>query len=64
MAKKKKIKKDGKLKKRGMQKRVEGKITSTSDSIEKRGDVIFTPHGVKDDEGEMLDVNFTLDFDL
>lgn len=52
--KKKPIKKDGKLKKRGLLKKVTGKITG----IEKRGDVIFTPHGIKDDDGKILDVKF------
>lgn len=54
---KKKIKKDGKLKKRGLIKKVTGKITQ----VQKEGDVIFTPHGIRDDEGRILDIGFTLD---
>jgi len=55
---KKPIKKDGKLKKSGLQKKVDGKITGIG-KIEKKSDIVFTPHGITDDDGEMLDVQFT-----
>ncbi len=59
---KKKIKKDGKLKKRGLIKKVTGKITKiekTSTDFNMNSHVVFTPHGITDGDGEILDVRFT-----
>jgi len=54
-----KINKDGKLKKKGLMKKIIGKITGIGHVPEQ--DIIFTPHGITDDDGEMLDIRFEPD---